>query len=130
MRDLRPKGIEINIDGKQRSLLFTINVIDELQERYDLAIYEVIQKLFSEEEKDKKESYKVLKCITTVLINEDVAIHNDESEEKWEEVTEKYIGRKLTIENMGYVAILILKAYQNSLTTSEEDTDPNLMSKQ
>lgn len=130
MRDLRPKGIEINIDGKQRHFLFTINVIDELQERYDLAIYEVIQKLFSEDEQDKRNSFKVLKCITTVLLNEDVAIHNDENEEKWEEVTEKYIGRKLTIENMGFVAIAILKSYQSALVISEDDADPNPTSKQ
>ncbi|MDF2820185.1 MAG: hypothetical protein K0R15_626 [Clostridiales bacterium] len=130
MRSLKPKGIEINLDNKPRKLLFTLNVIDDLQEHYNLAINEVLMKMFGETEEEKKKSYNILKYIMMVLINEDVDIHNDENSDKWEKVSERYVGRILAKCNTGFVVTMVLEAFSSSLMETEEEEFPNENSKQ
>ena len=129
MRELKPTGIEIDIDEKPRKLLFTINAIDELQEEYDLPITEIIAKVFATGE-GSKEAYKHLVKIITVLINNDAEIHNDQSDDKWQPVTERYIGNRLTIDNVGTVSAAMLRAFTRHLPKADEedDDDPNAMS--
>jgi len=133
MRILRPKGEMINIDDKDRRLLFTINVIDELQETFNLPVSKIISKLFSDEEDDTLTSFALLRTILTVLINDDVELYNEENEEKRELVTEKYVGRKITYTNVAEVSLKVLNAYKRSLgilKDEEDDDSPNLKSVQ
>lgn len=123
MRELRPKGIEINIDDKPRRLLFTLNAIDELQEEYELPIPEIIAKVF-DTDAGKLEAYKHLKKIITTLINNDVEIHNEENPgDKWEFVTERYVGNRLTIDNIGIISEAMLIAFTRSFPKKHEDDD-------
>jgi hypothetical protein len=124
VRELAPIGVPINIDGKERHLLFTVNVIDDIQEHYNLPIAEAVIKTMSKD----KESFSHLRYILMVLINEDVEIHNDESDEKWKPVTEKYVGRKITIDNAGIVAAAMFTAFTRSLPKSDEDDDDPMIS--
>lgn len=123
MRELRPKGIEINIDDKPRRLLFTLNAIDELQEEYELPIPEIIAKVF-DTDAGKLEAYKHLKKIITILLNNDVEIHNEENPgDKWEFVTERYVGNRLTIDNIGIISEAMLIAFTRSFPKKHEDDD-------
>ncbi len=128
-RILKPIGIEINIDDKPRKLLFTINVVDELQEHFDLPIGEILESVFSKT--DTKNSYKNFRKIITSLVNEDAEIHNDTAPDKWEPVTEKYVGRCLTLQNSGAVMAAMLQAFTLHLPKNDEDNaDPNAQSGQ
>lgn len=123
MRDLKSNGAYIKIDDKERKLTFTINVIDELQEHYDMAIGKVIEMMFGTEEDEARKSYSMIRKVLTVLINEDVEMHNDDNDDKWELVDEKYVGRKVSQENILEVGMAILKAWSASLPPKEDDED-------
>ena len=43
MSDLRPKGIPVIIGGQERKLLFTISVIDEIQEKCNAPLIDAIR---------------------------------------------------------------------------------------
>lgn len=43
MSDLRPHGVKCEIGGQERTLLFTINVIDKIQSRCNLALYDAME---------------------------------------------------------------------------------------
>ena len=45
MSDLKPRGIPIILDGVERHFLFTLNIIDELQDKYGKNLYEIIEDL-------------------------------------------------------------------------------------
>lgn len=134
MSDLNPKGIKINFDNKERHLLYTLNVIDQIQNHYDMAINEVMNLLYGTEPDSRKKSYSMLRYIITVLVNEDVTIHNESSpDDKWESVSENYIGRHVTLHNVGEVSLAVIKAYTSTIPDTDEDEegdnedDPNQM---
>jgi hypothetical protein len=117
MRDLLPKGVPVEIGGKERHFVFNLNVVDELQERCDEPLSEVLAHIFSGE----KDSNDYLKTVVTALINEDVAIHNDESDEKWPLVDVKSVGRMITIKNRWPIMQAIMQAYTEGLPEVDKD---------
>lgn len=121
MRILKPTGVPVKIDDKERKLLFTLNVIDEIQEYYDQSIGEVLKTAFAEDAESQRRSYGIIRKILTVLINEDVEMHNEEQEEKWDKVDEKYVGRRIGQHNLEYIAIKILEAWSGSLPKINEE---------
>lgn len=124
MEILKQMGEPLNIDDKERHLLFTLNVIDEIQEHYDKLISDVLSEMLGESEEQRRKSYSVLRYVVTALVNEDVEIHNEASEDKWQNVTEEYIGRRLNNRNYGEVALRVIRAFQRHLPESD-DNDPN-----
>lgn len=122
MSDLKPKGIPVMLDGEERHLLFTLNVIDEVQEHYDCSLEEVIEKLT-----DKKESVKTLRYLVTVLLNDEVERLNPEGSRTY---TEKEAGWMIDQGNMPEVLVAVLKAYGLSLPEPDEFESPNAQSGQ
>ena len=120
MRDLLPTGAPVDIGGKTRRFIFNLNVVDELQEHYDEPLSTVMAKLFS----DDQDRNEYLKTVVTVLINEDVAIHNDESSDKWDFVDTKSVGRMITIKNRWPIMQAIMQAYTEGLPEVEKDENP------
>lgn len=128
MRILKPIGEELEFDGKVRHLLFNINVIDEIQEHYDMYIVDTINSIFDNTNKEnQKKSYNTLAYILTVLLNEDVRLHNKKNpKDTWDKVTEEYLKEEvLTAETSARLSILMLNAFNGNLPKSEEDDDPN-----
>ena len=41
MSDMRPKGSKITLNGTEYSLIMGINIIDDIQDTYDIAIGEI-----------------------------------------------------------------------------------------
>lgn len=91
MSDLKPKPIEIEIGGKKYGLLFNLNAIDAIQDRFDIPISQLADLL-----KDERKVFKVLKGLLAILINEAI----DDSESGEPHVTEDFIGRKILVANI------------------------------
>jgi hypothetical protein len=117
MSDLNPIGEVIVLDGVERHLLFTLNVIDELQDKQNATLDEVVSKLT-----DKKESNKALKCILSTLLNDEA----ERTGGKLKTYTEKEVGWLVTIQNVMEVTVAVLRAYGYSLPEADEfDSHPN-----
>lgn len=114
MSDLRPKGVEIEIGGQKRTLLFTINAIDEIQEKCNMPLLDamkyVAQAADGETDHDTVQNFR---AIITVLLNDE----NSGS------LTEKEVGRMIDIGNYSSVAWTVLNAYGISNPDPDEEDD-------
>lgn len=117
MSDLRPKGVPLMLDGEERHLLFTLNVVDGIQDHYDCALEEVIDRLTN-----KKESAKTLRYLTMALLNDEAERSGKEEKKTY---TEKEAGWLITQENVLEVTVAVLKAYGLSLPEPDEYESPN-----
>lgn len=119
MGSMNPRGIAVEFEGEVRHLLFTLNVIDEIQTEYDKTIHEVIQDLTEGDVYDGQ-----LRRLVTILLN-DEARRSAKKDEKIEKVTESDVGDMIGLDNYNEVLVSLLKAYGISLPEPEEDDDPN-----
>lgn len=119
---LKNTGTPLNIDGVERHLLFTLNAIDAIQERFDEPLESVITKLT-----DKKESGNALRAVLTILFNDEVErLSYKPSTQKTdlEPVDEKQMGWILNNQNMLEATYAVLRAYGYDLPEPDEN-DPN-----
>nr|DAV48399.1 MAG TPA: tail tube protein [Caudoviricetes sp.] len=124
MSDLRPKGVTITIDGTERNLLFTLNVIDEIQDHYDMAMTEVWDKLT-----DKREAEKTIRYLLCTLLN-DEAEREKRNGRELKNYTEKEVGWIISVDDVDEILSALLKAYGVSLPEPDEDGHPNQKSGQ
>lgn len=132
MRILKPVGEEIDFDGKVRHLLFNVNVIDEIQEHFDMYIVDVLNSMFKVDDKAAQRSaFDTLSYVLTVLLNEDARIHNKNNPaDQWDEITEEFIkGELLTNSTTVTIGLLVLESFNGSISKKGED-DPNQKSGQ
>lgn len=124
MSDMRPKGSKITLNGTEYNLIMGINIIDDIQDTYDIAIGEITDLI-----NDPKKQFKVIRHLFTSMINEDIDRRND-SGEKLEHITEQYFGRHFDMSNPDMMRGIIYKSLNNSMPEhdSEEDEDPNAKS--
>lgn len=117
MSDLRPKPVEIEIGGKKHGLLFNLNAIDAIQDKFDIPISQLSDLL-----KDERKVFKVLKGLLAILINEAI----DDSETGEPHVSDDYIGRKIKVADISNLKSRVLLAMAAGIPTSDEDDDnPN-----
>jgi len=124
MSDLKPRHATINLGGKDYGLLFNINAMDAIQDRFDILISEIDSLLA-----DERKAFKVLKGITAILINEAI----DDAESNEPHVTEAFVGRKITGSDVFRLRLGITSAFTNGMPESdadEDDEDPNAKSGQ
>lgn len=103
----------VNIGGKERHLLFSLNALDEIQDKF--GGYDKLAEVFNQENKDW---IKNTKWLLALLVNEG-------AEEGEPEVTEKQVGRWIHTGNIVEVQSAILKAFAvgtngNNNTQEEE----------
>lgn len=120
MSDLKPEGIDIELGGEKRNFLFTINVIDDLQDKFDEDLEKIMERL-----KGERELTKALKEIVAVLINDDYERKEDETR-----VTGRKVGGMISRENLLEAHMAVLMAYGCSLPEPDEDEFPNTESGQ
>ena len=112
MSAIKDGRFPIKLDSKERHLLFSLNVIDEMQDKFGGfdTLSEVLQ---------GKDSIKNLRWLLTLLLNEGA----DEGEE---ELTEKQVGKMIHTGNFDEVKSSIFKAFAvgNSGDNKPED-DPD-----
>lgn len=116
MSDMNPVGIPITLGGIERRLLFTINLIDQIQDKTGKPIIETVKNI---------DDVKVLRYLTTALINDEI-----ERTGEGVLVTEKQVGYWIARGfNEVEVVNAILDSYGISLPKpDDEDEDPNLKS--
>lgn len=119
MSDLRPTGTKITLGDKEYILYFDLNAIDDIQDHFDISIAELPDLM-----KDDRKTYKVLKYLLSVLINEGI----DEFETGEKHTNEREIGRKLNMSNISEVSSKIMEAFSGSTPVSDEEDDPNVKS--
>jgi len=118
MSDLRPKHTGITLSGKEYGLLFDLNAIDEIQDRFDISISQLGDLM-----KNERKTFKVLKVLLMVLINEAI----DDSENGETHVTENFVGRKITVAEIPTLKDKIFAAFANGTPESDEES-PNVKS--
>lgn len=118
MSDLRPKGTPVVINGEERNLLFTLNVIDEIQDHYDAPMTEVWDRLT-----DKRESEKTIRYLVCTLLNDEAAREQRNGKEL-KSYTEEEVGWAITVENVNEIMMALLDAYGLSLPEPDEDDSP------
>ena len=118
MSDLRPRGVPIVFDGVERHFLFTLNLIDEIQEKYDKNLLKVLDQMVKEDQ-----SEHTLRDITMMLLNDEAERAKRRGEEI-PKVSEADVGEMIGLDNYWDVVKAILEAYGISLPEPEEE-DPN-----
>lgn len=117
MSDLRPRPVDITLGGKEYGLLFTLNVIDEIQDKTGQPISDIIDAL-----EDKTKQFKTLKMMLALMINEYI----DEYMPGEKYVTEKYVGRQIGTSG---IAEMVDKIVSTLIASYPEEGDsPNVKS--
>lgn len=120
MGTMKPRGVPVNFDGKERMFLFTLNTIDEIQEETGKTMQEIMEELT--EDRGKRET---LKYVVMTLLNEEAERAKRKGlEEIPTSVTLQDVGDMIGMDNLIDVTAAILVAYGYSFPEAEED-DPN-----
>jgi len=114
MSDLKPKHTKINLGGKEYGMLFNLNAIDEIQDRFDIPISEFDELMSSE-----RKVYKAIKVIVTILVNEAI----DDSESGEPHVTEAFVGRKIAASDIALMTGSIFEALTGSIPDADDEGD-------
>ena len=117
MSDLKPKGTSIKLGKEEYGLRFTLNVIDDIQDKFNIAVGDM-GKLFE----DEKTRIKNLKGILMLMINEDIDCVKDETGEERPHVDERFIGRHIHAGNMNQMVNSILASARKSSPDVEEES--------
>ena len=99
----------INLRGKDYYLLFSLNALDELQDRY--GGYDKLSDIFNQENKD---IFKDMRWLLTLLINEGL-------EEGEPELTEKQVGKLIHLGNIGEIKNAIYKSFARGANGGEQN---------
>lgn len=117
MSDMQPRGIPLILDGKERHILFTLNVIDNIQDQFDLSLEDVIDQLT-----DKRKSNQTLKLLLEALLEDEIERKEFAGEAHGlKHYNSKEIGWLISQENVTEVTLAILRAYGVSLPEPEDD---------
>ncbi len=119
MSNLKPRGIPIVLEGEERHFLFTLNTIDELQDKYDKSMDEIFEELQEEET-----AMDTLKEIVTVLLNKEAEREKRLKGRDIPEITEEEVGEIIGMDNIGEVVTAVFRAYGISMPEADEN-DPN-----
>lgn len=119
MSDLKPKGIPINLGDEEHHLLFTLNAIDDIQERFNEPVGDAVDQLT-----DKEMSVEALRGLVTVLINDDIRRKNHKNHTTKPELTEEEVGWMINMGNLFEVNMAVLQAYAGSLPEPDEFANP------
>jgi len=119
MSDLKPKGEKIKLGKNEYGMRFTLNAIDDIQDKFDIAIEE-LPELF----KDSKTRFKNLKYLLALLINEDIDCMKDETGQEIPHVDERFVGRHINSNNMQEIMETILKTFTKGTPEVDEES-PN-----
>lgn len=119
MQSLKEQGRKFVFAGKEYELLFTVNVIDEIQDKFDIDINN-LKDLF---ETGSRKFYSNTAKVLTILINESIEIKNETAEEKEELLKESYVRRHVSNANVFDAFGAIVDAYSLSYMQRDEDSE-------
>lgn len=98
----------MELNGKEFYLLFSLNALDEMQERF--GGYDNLDKAF---DKNNSDMIKDMRWLLTLIINEGL-------EEGEQPLTEKQVGKLIHIGNLNQIKDAIFSAFAYSVNGGEE----------
>ena len=101
----------IELNGKQYHLLFDLNVLDEVQDKF--GGYDKLNEVFKQ---DNPRMMKDLKWLLTMLINEGM-------EDEENELTEKQVGKMIHMGNFAMIQEAILKSFSVGVSGDGQDIE-------
>ena len=115
MSDLRQQGVEIELGGQKRNLLFTLNAIDDIQERCNMPLIDAVRKVGEviDNNAQDHDAITVFRAVVTSLLNGSDG----------EPVTDSEVGRMIHVGNYKLVAWKVLEAYGISIPDPDEDDE-------
>ena len=113
---MQEKIKHINADGTEYPIVFNLNVMEKIQEKY-----ETLEKWGELTDGKLKEiDVKALKYGITEMINEGIDIENEKREEKADFLSEKQVGRIITELGIKKMANDVQKTVIDSTKTDNE----------
>lgn len=113
MSDLNPRGVGVVIGGEERKLLFTINAVDEIQDRLNMPFLDTMQYIAHIADGSLlKEDLMIFRVILSVLIST-----------RNKKISEVEVGDMIEFRERIPVSWKILEAYGISMPEPEEDED-------
>lgn len=112
MRAIKDGGAAVTLKGEKYRLLFTLNALDELQEKF--GGYNKLNEVF---DKNNPDWVKDTRWLLTLLINEGL----QEEDEAASLLTEQQVGRMIHIGNLGEVQRAIYASFAEGTAGGGED---------
>lgn len=121
MSVFKPRGIAIVLNGEERHFLFTLNMIDQIEEKYDKPLLEIIEDVAND-----TGSGHLLRDLVVMLLNDEAERNRRmQSSVEYATVTAEDVGDMIGLDNYYEVMKAFLKAYGISMPETDEDEDPN-----
>lgn len=120
MSDLKPAGDRIRLGKNDYKLLFSLNVVDDIQDKFDIAVSE-LPKLMQEPKTQIKNILKLL----AMLVNEGIDYDNDMDGGNRPHIDARFVGRYIDANNVGELKSKILNSMVNGIPKHEDDDVPN-----
>ena len=124
MSDLKPANTKITLGNKEYSMRFTLNTIDDIQDKFNISIKD-LPKLLNQND---RKIYKNITEILAILINEGIDCDNDENGKNENHINARYVGRYMDVTNNAANINAIYAAFGSGIPESDEDESPNVTS--
>ena len=102
----------LETETEKYPLVFTLNVMEAIQEKYD-----TIENWSNLVQREGEPDIKALKFFMTEAINEGIDIENEKTSEKRKPITSKQVGRNLTEIGISGAANKIMSTISESVET-------------
>lgn len=121
MSTLRPRGAMLEVNGQERRLLFTLNAIDAVQDRFGKNVNEVLRDIT-----DEYPAGHTLRDTLKILLDDEVEREKHTRGENCpEEISEKEIGWLIGVDNYLQIMGVVFDAYGISIPEPDENS-PNM----
>lgn len=90
MSVLKPISEKIKLGKREYEMKFTMNVIEDIQNNFDVSIFD-LGKVFG----DERNQIANIKFMIMTMVNDDIDRMNDEGGEKIPHIDTRYVGRYL-----------------------------------
>lgn len=116
MNAMKSGAYPITLNGEEYGLLFSLNALDEMQERF--GGYDKLHEVFNQ---DNKDWVKDTRWLFTLLINEARLAENENAET----LSEQKVGRLINAGNLREIQQAIFAAFATG-TTGEKENNNNI----
>lgn len=120
MGDMNYIGAPLKFMGHEYHLMFTVNVIDEVQDRFDIDITDIKDVIGRTAERKLR---KNVGTVLTILLNGAIDIENEERKDKLPNMNERMVCRHINELNFVDCYNAVVSAYTGSFYHLQKDED-------
>lgn len=121
MSTLRPRGAMLEVNGQKRYLLFTLNAIDAIQDRFGKNVNGVLRDIT-----DEYPAGHTLRDTLKILLDDELEREKHAKRENClEEISEKELGWMIGVDNYLQIMGVVFDAYGISIP-EPDDNSPNM----